>query len=259
MSIDYTSVTEISGDEITKEQLERMAHRYLWAMSFCQGRDVLEIACGSGQGLGLLNSRARSLVAGDIMPSLVSKARYYYGDTIDIRVMNATNMPFPNSCLDIIIFFEAIYYLPNATIFMEECRRILRPNGKLLIVTSNKDLFDFNPSPYSHRYYGTREMSVLCRNSGFECNISGYLAVSSVSMRQRFFRPIKSLGVKLKVIPSTMRSKRLLKRLVFGGLTPMPSELDESMVDYEPPISLAEDKPNTNFKVIYCEATLRGN
>ncbi len=31
MSIDYSTVTELAGDEISQEQLERLCHRYYWA------------------------------------------------------------------------------------------------------------------------------------------------------------------------------------------------------------------------------------
>ncbi|MCD6265910.1 MAG: BrnT family toxin [Deltaproteobacteria bacterium] len=29
-----------------------------------------------------------------------------------------------------------------------DCVRVLRPGGKVLIATANKDLYDFNPSPH---------------------------------------------------------------------------------------------------------------
>ena len=51
MAIDYSTVTELAGDEITAEQLERLCHRYYWAGTFCAGKDVIEAACGTGPGL----------------------------------------------------------------------------------------------------------------------------------------------------------------------------------------------------------------
>ena len=46
-SEDYLSVTEISGDEVTKEQIDRLCNRYYWAGRYCKGRDVVEVACGT--------------------------------------------------------------------------------------------------------------------------------------------------------------------------------------------------------------------
>ena len=54
MSGDYISVTEIAGDEVTGEQIVRLGNRYYWAGCYCAGKDVVEAACGTGQGLGYL-------------------------------------------------------------------------------------------------------------------------------------------------------------------------------------------------------------
>jgi len=49
---DYSTVTEVPGVLVTGEAF-RMAHsRYAFAAEHCEGRDVLEIACGAGPGLG---------------------------------------------------------------------------------------------------------------------------------------------------------------------------------------------------------------
>lgn len=258
MGIDFSEVTEVVGEAVSREQIQRMAHRYLWAGAMCKGRDVLEIACGSGQGLGYLSAVARSLVAGDITPSLVERAKAHYGNRVDIRLMDAISLPFPDNSLDVVILFEAIYYLPDATAFVRECQRVLRPGGKMLITTSNKEMYDFNPSPHSNQYYGVVELNALCREFGFDCTFSGYMAMEAVSLRQRMLRPIKAVAVKLKLIPKTMAGKRLLKRLVFGGLVTMPAEISADDIVYTPPVALRVDMRIDNFKVIYCEAELTG-
>ena len=49
---DYLDVTELSGDEVSEEQVVRLCQRYYWAKEYCVDKVVLEVACGSGQGLG---------------------------------------------------------------------------------------------------------------------------------------------------------------------------------------------------------------
>ncbi|PKN02200.1 MAG: hypothetical protein CVU77_01900 [Elusimicrobia bacterium HGW-Elusimicrobia-1] len=51
---DYTAVTEVTGYNVTSEQIQRMYTRYRFASEFCKDKDVLEVACGSGQWLGYL-------------------------------------------------------------------------------------------------------------------------------------------------------------------------------------------------------------
>lgn len=256
MSDQYADVTELAGTEITVEQLERMSHRYHWAASFCSGKDVVEVACGSGQGLGILSSVARSLQAGDISPKILSIPRTHYGSRVELQEMDAHKLPFPNGSKDVIILFEALYYVADPERFVEECRRILRPGGKVLIATANKDLPDFNPSPFSHRYFGTVELSQLFGASSFKVELFGYLPVEKISWRQRLLRPIKRLAVGLGLVPKTMAGKKLLKRLVFGRLVEMPVELPSLATPFEFPTPLPLSVPDTRHKVIYCSSTL---
>src|SRR3990172_1075386 len=153
MAVDYSTVTEMAGDEITQEQLERLCHRYYWAGAYCDGRDVIETACVTGPGLGYLAQRTKSLRAGDYTPAILAIPQKHYNDRVELRQFDAQAMPYNDRSADVIILFEAIYYLPNAARFVGECRRVLRPGGQGLIATANQDLYDFHPSPYSHTYH----------------------------------------------------------------------------------------------------------
>lgn len=254
MNRDFSSVTELAHDDVSQEQVERLAHRYFWAGVHCEGRDVLEVACGPGQGLGLLAARARRLWAGDLTPSLLGQARAHYGERIALLEMDAQCLPFPAASLDVVILFEAIYYLPRAAAFVEECRRTLRPGGHVLVASANPDLWDFNPSPFSTRYYGVAGLTNLFAAAGFAPAFFGHLPTDAVSWRQRLFRPVKKLAATLGLIPKTMVGKKWLKRLMFGGLVTMPAEIDERTLSYLPPAPLPAGQPDRRFKVIYAAA-----
>jgi SAM-dependent methyltransferase len=250
-------VTELAGTQISDEQLERMSHRYHWAALHCSGKDVLEAACGSGPGLGILSRVAASLEAGDYSSEILQLARNHYAGRVRLSQFDAQSLPFPDASKDVIILFEAIYYVPDAARFVSECRRVLRPGGKVLIATANKDLSDFNPSPFSYQYYGVAELTQLFQSHAFNVESFGYLPVGSVSWRQKVLRPIKRLAVTLHLVPKTMTGKKLLKRLVFGQLVSMPSELPTRSDAITPPVRLGVG-PDLVHKVIYCCATLRG-
>lgn len=253
---DYASVTEIDGQNISVEQLHRMAHRYHWAARIAAGKDVIEVGCGAGQGLGLLNASAARLVAGDVSPEVLDVAMRHFGGHVPLSVFGADALPFPDSEFDVVILFEAMYYLPDIQGFLAEARRVLRPGGRLLIVTANRDLYDFTPSPYSHRYLGVRELASELGLAGWNCSFSGYIDVNTVSARQRLLRPVKSLASRLGVIPKTMRGKELLKRLFFGEMTDMPSDVAKVDFVYAPPVPIPSGIADVRHKVIYCEAVL---
>lgn len=252
--MDYIEVTEIAGDNVSLEQVERLCRRYYWAGAYCRDKNVLEVACGSGQGLGYLASLSRSLRAGDISPALVQRARTHYRERVDIAEMDALALPFPDASLDVVILFEALYYLSDAARFVAEASRVLRPEGYLLIATANPDLYDFNPSPHSVRYYGVKELGALLHPAGFQCEFFGDTPLGSLSLRQRILRPIKRLAVRFNLIPSTMAAKKLLKRLVFGELVPMPAEIDVHTAQAMPCSPLRTDAAEVGHKVIFCAA-----
>lgn len=257
MGTTYLEVTELAGESITVEQLRRLCNRYYWAADYCKGKDVLEVACGTGPGLGYLSSIAESLVAGDVSPEILKIASHHYGNSIDIRQFNACSMPFPDASFDVIIIFEAIYYLPEIEKFMHECKRVLRDGGTFLIATANKDLYDFTPSPYSHTYYGVIELSNLLECYDFETAFYGGTSTKNISYKERIIRPLKTIASKLGVIPKTMDGKKWLKKIIFGDLIPMPTEINASTVPYEPPISIKPGKSDKTHKVIFCAARLK--
>ena len=108
MAIDYTEVTEISGDDVSREQIQRMVTRYYFAQQYCHGKDVLELGCGAGQGLGLLRQAANTLVGGDYSKPLLDIVRKHYEDKIPLVRLDAQFLPFRRQSFDVTILYEAI-------------------------------------------------------------------------------------------------------------------------------------------------------
>lgn len=253
---DFESVTELAGEEVSREQVERVCNRYYWAGQFCRDKDVLEVACGTGPGLGYLGTVSRSVRASDITPSIVARAKAHYGDRFDILVGDATATGLADQSVDAILIFEALYYIPTPEKFVVECRRILRPGGIVLVSNANKDLFDFNPSPHSFTYHGVVELGDIFGREGFATEFWGGTPVGSTSLPQRLLRPVKAMVVKFNLMPRTMSGKRLLKRLIFGAPVAMPAEITADMAPVVSPTPLASAKADVAHKVIYCKATL---
>jgi SAM-dependent methyltransferase len=253
--VSFADVTELAGDEVSQEQVARVCTRYGWAARYCQGKDVLEVACGTGPGLGLLAATSRTFTAGDISEVILARGRSHYGARLDIRVLSAEALPFNDQSLDVVILFEALYYVPNAEQFVRECKRVLRPNGHVLISNANKDLPDFNPSPYSTVYHGVVELGGLFTAAGFNAEFFGDIPVTSLSWRQKIFRPIKRIVVALNLMPRSMAGKKLLKRLVFGEMSRFPAEITPAMAAASnAPRSVRGDVPDQTHKVILCAA-----
>jgi SAM-dependent methyltransferase len=248
---DYTSVSELSGYRVTQEQIARMYTRYRFAADLCVGRDVLEVACGSGQGLGLLAKRAKSVVGGDFDPAIVALAQKHYGDRIPVKQMNAHAIPFADQSLDAVILFEAIYYLKDPLLFFRECKRVLRKGGILVIGSANKEWPGFNPSPFSHTYFSAQELSGRLNNEGFDVEIFADCPVQRDGWQKKAVGWIKEVAVRFHLMPKTMKGKEILKRIFMGRLQPLPSELKEGMLVYSSPTPLPIGVPVNDFKVLF--------
>jgi SAM-dependent methyltransferase len=251
MRFEFADVTEVPGDRATREQIARMYHRYQTAAKYCRGAEVLEVACGAGQGLGLLSRYAKRVVAGDYSESLLRRAQQTFGSKAEILRLDAHALPFPDASFDVLILFEAIYYLIRPESFVAECRRLLRPGGRLIICSVNRNWEGFNPSPLSHRYFRADELFSLLQSQQFTVELWGAFPASPKTLRARVLAIIRRGAVALHLIPSRKAGKEFLKRIFWGKLLTIPSELVPGMADYQEPVRLETAALNSEYKILY--------
>ena len=252
----YVTVTEQPGQAATRRQLTMMAARYAWARSFAQGSDVLEVACGAGIGLGMLAEVARVVEAGDIDPANLEAARKTYRGlaNVHIRELDALDLPYRDESFDLVLLFEAIYYLADAWRFVREAHRVLKPGGRLLIATVNCQWRGFNPSPFSVRYFGAEALRQLLKQPGFSVDLRVAFPEKR-SLRGEFVSMLRRIAVALNLLPRTMAGKALLKRVFYGALEPIPGRIDSAGYSFPPslPVEASADGLDC-YSVLYAAA-----
>jgi ubiquinone/menaquinone biosynthesis C-methylase UbiE len=258
MTADYVTVTEVPGNKASREQIARLHHRYRFAAAFCRGVDVLEVACGAGMGLGYLARTARRVVGGDIDDQVLTYAVDHYRGraNIEVKKLDAQSLPFPDRSFDVILLYEAVYYLPQPERFAAEARRVLRPGGALLLCSVNKEWADFNPSPYSTAYYSASELFRILKPHFSSVSTFGAFPTESSSARDKIVSRVKRTAVKRGLMPKTMRGKELFKRVFFGRLVPIPAEVEDAAAagSAEEAVPLPVDRPIPDYKIIYLVA-----
>lgn len=258
MSDSFVSVTESPGQMATAEQLSMLKTRYYLAGRYAEGKDVLEVACGTGIGLGYLASLARTVTGGDIDVANLAVARktYVAHSVINLKKMDALRLPLRDSSMDVIILFEAIYYLSDAAVFFREARRILRRRGVLIISTVNSEWHGFHPSPQSTAYLTHSELVDTLMNEDF--NVRTWFAFRDDlrGVRARVTAIIRRFASTLDAIPRTMTRKKWLKRVFYGRLSPFPDQVNICGEGVEPllKVDVAE---LSHYKVNYVVATKR--
>ena len=125
-------------DRFTVEHL----HRYAIAGSLASGKEVLDIACGEGYGSKLLSMSAASVVGVDIDEAVVQHAaEKYLKPGLKFLVGSANNIPVPDASIDLVVSFETLEHHSLHEEMYLEIKRVLRPDGLLVISTPNKKNF----------------------------------------------------------------------------------------------------------------------
>lgn len=140
-----SQVLEPTGERMVPESADRFTfwehvYRYAFAARFAKGKRVLDIACGEGYGAAALHRAGAANVIGvDIAEGVCLHARQRYG--LDARVGSAERIPLPDGSVDVIVSFETIEHVPDPHRFLDECSRVLAPEGRLIISTPNKAVY----------------------------------------------------------------------------------------------------------------------
>lgn len=247
------AITDVAGEPAGATQVERLIARYHWTAGYCSGRDVLEVACGTGQGLGLLNGHARKLFACDLSAENLARVESTYGMKIPLVQADAQMLPFEDQSLDVVVLLETLYFLPSADAFLADVKRVLRPGGHCLISVINKDCPDFNPGhPLYFSHYGAPELADRMMKHGLTPECFGIIRMDKPSLRSLLFRPLKQFAIKLNLIPDSMQARLLLKRIVFGRLDTMPRDIDSMPAPTTAPEPISATVPDVVHQVVLC-------
>lgn len=115
-------------------------HRYHFAARWAAGKRVLDVACGAGYGTALLAARAEKVTGVDLSAEAVDHARATYAQLANAQFTCAscTELPLPDSSVDLVVSFETVEHIDQQEAFLAEAARVLAPGGLLLLSCPNK-------------------------------------------------------------------------------------------------------------------------
>ena len=248
----FEDITETTGIPVTPEGASMLQTRYAVAAELARGRRVLELGCAAGQGLGLLQHAARSVVGADFSVTLLTSARRHYQHRIPLVRLTAEVLPFRDRSFDVALCFEASYYIPDLGRALDEVVRVLTPGGSVMFVNANPERPDFIASPHSTHYHTADEFRRALEARGMRVTTEGAFPVGArrsgvtIALRQALSR--------LGLVPKTLKGRARLKRLLYGNLPEVPAELPADFAAVAPRVPLGPG-PARDFKVIYVTGT----
>ncbi len=134
-------------------------HRYASVLEVVSDKDVLDLASGEGYGSSLLANSARSVVAVDISAEAIRHAQLSYPHPkLFFCTGSASTLAFDDAAFDAVISFETIEHLPEQEQMISEIRRVLRPNGFLIISTPNRPVYSEESDEHNH--YHVKELDL---------------------------------------------------------------------------------------------------
>ena len=96
---------------------------------FAQGRDVLEVGCGTGLVLLRIREFARLARGVDLSPGMLEKAKQR---GLDVVLGSATQLPFDDNGFDVTCSFKVLAHVPEIEKALAEMARVTRPGGVVL-------------------------------------------------------------------------------------------------------------------------------
>jgi len=134
---------EPTGERLLTQNLDSTAlehlHRYAFALPFSSGKDVMDVASGEGYGAALIAKVAKRVCGVDISREIVAWAKAKYGRVnLDFIAGSASEIPLERSVMDLVVSFETIEHHAEHAQMMSEIKRILRPDGLLIISSPDK-------------------------------------------------------------------------------------------------------------------------
>jgi len=104
---------------------------------------ILDVGCGTGTHLELYQRYGCELYGMDLSPSMLEVAHARLGEKAQLKLGDATSMPYENHKFDLIISMLSLHEMTQQTRLgvINEMKRTLKADGRILLI-------DFHPGPY---------------------------------------------------------------------------------------------------------------
>ncbi len=162
---------------------EAMTNLHLDALDLQDGQTVIDVGCGIGGSLRLVNGRVcdSMLIGVNIDPRQLTICETHQatqGNRFDWVHCDAENVPLDHASTDRILSLEAMFHFPSRHAFLTEAARLLRPKGLLVcsdIVFEQPrtkahqrflDVVQTGYAPWPAPILCTDEMELMAQNAG---------------------------------------------------------------------------------------------
>ncbi|MCY3779732.1 MAG: methyltransferase domain-containing protein [Chloroflexi bacterium] len=181
---------------LSQERYAQFAEGYVSSETHASGSDLdrllaiaqpqrhwqaLDIATGGGHTALKFAPHVAHVVASDITPRMLEKAREFIVErhdrtNVSFEEADAENLPFEDDQFDLVTCRIAPHHFPDAQRFLQECARVLKTGGMLILQdhvlpqdeesARYVDAFERLRDPSHNRAFNADEWEALCQAAG---------------------------------------------------------------------------------------------
>lgn len=135
-------------------------------------RDLVDLGTGTGRMLEIVASRVERAIGIDLSREMLAVARANLEkanlSNCSIRQGDIYQLPFADESFDAAIFHQVLHYADRPSLAIAEAARMVRPEGRLVIIDFAPHALEFLRVEHAHRHLGfaDAEVSGWCRESG---------------------------------------------------------------------------------------------
>lgn len=132
--------------------------RYRWAAQAIAGRRVLDAGCGTAYGTKLLaDGGAREVIGVDIAKGVLEAVGPLMPENARLEPADLTQLPYGDGEFETVVCFEVIEHFEDPFRVLDELRRVLAPDGHLLVSSPNRGVFPAG-NPHHHHEFEPEEL-----------------------------------------------------------------------------------------------------
>jgi ubiquinone/menaquinone biosynthesis C-methylase UbiE len=135
-------------------------------------RDLVDLGTGTGRVLEVFAPRVRHGIGIDESHEMLNVARAKLDargiSHCQVRRGDVYNVPLPSACADLVTVHQVLHFLDDPAAALKEAARLLRPDGRLLLVDFAPHGLEFLRADHTHRRLGftDEEVARWCKAAG---------------------------------------------------------------------------------------------
>jgi SAM-dependent methyltransferase len=189
----------IVPDETARGVVAIHLKRYEFAAPHCEGKDVLDAACGVGYGSAALARAAARVVGADVDAEAIAYARERYAaPNVEFVVADLHDPPFGDRVFDAVVSFETIEHLRAPELFVRHAARMLRDGGIFIASTPHAERTTTAPdNPFHEIEFSREDFEQLLRGRFADVELYGQRRRQTA--RHRFLQRVDVFGLRRRL------------------------------------------------------------